>query len=759
MSLLAERFGRQCMACAHMAPRRLPNISTISSFQQVRVFSGTQQHLRVGGHSKTGKTQIREHSQDDGKSQFRKILKNDGPPSFKSFGGGSKGGSQGQFGGSRPAIRRGGPARGKEPWLNRPRKDVNMEEYTKQRLFKFRKDFKLFWQEELSGNFKYEEALDWLDLYEGKVMVQNFSQPESDAFPDAQDGDQVPDPLELKRAQSVGEEVFDSLLREGFRIFALGEGKMPIAELQKELTDLQYPHEWYPETRTMQRTWILHVGPTNSGKTYQALKRLEACESGVYAGPLRLLAHEIYEKFNAKGISCNLITGEEQRLEHAVAKVTSSTVEMVDMNRVVEVAVLDEIQMIGDKFRGWAWTQALLGVRAKEVHMCGEERTVDIIKNLAALTGDKLIINRYNRLGPLNTATESLGGDWKSITKGDCVVTFSRKDIFAIKKTIEETTGTRCAVVYGGLPPETRSQQAKLFNDQSNEYDVLVASDAVGMGLNLSIQRVIFETLTKYDGESVKPLEIPHIKQIGGRAGRYRVAPSIPAPGKAVPIPEVVPAVGVLPAAPNPGVVTTFEKADLKLLTAAMKADVPPIKTAGVHPPDRIIEKFAKTFPPRKPFSAVLEELVKRAKVNKDLFHLCSVDDLMHAAGVVEATKGLTVAERITIAQAPLPKRDATVKQNLIAYSKLIAESRSGGILDVEDMQLQVLDEYLAQKEMDAEAAAEHARKASKKQLEEIRGEVTAAKDGVIEILPRLESLHKSTMLWLWLSYVFPSTP
>ena len=195
----------------------------------------------------------------------------------------------------------------------------------------------------------------------------------------------------------------------------------------------------------------------------------------------------------------------------------------------------------------------------------------------------------------------------------------------------------------------------------------------------------------------------------------------------------------------------------MKLLTAAMKADVPPIRTAGVHPPDRIIEKFAKTFPPRKPFSSVLEELVKRAKVNKDLFHLCSVDDLMHAAGVVEATKGLTVAERITIAQAPLPKRDATVKQNLIAYSKLIAESRSGGILDVEDMQLQVLDEYLAQKEMDAETAVENARNASKKQLEEIRGEFNAAKDGVIEILPRLESLHKSTMLWLWLSYVIPS--
>lgn len=295
----------------------------------------------------------------------------------------------------------------------------------------------------------------------------------------------IPTPAELYRAFRVGVEVFDTLLEDNYRSYALREKDSPIVEMQRELTDLRHPHEWYPEARSMQRTWIMHVGPTNSGKTYRALKRLEECGSGIFAGPLRLLAHEIYERFNAKGIKCNLVTGEEQRIEHVNAKITSSTVEMVDLNKEVDVAVLDEIQMIGDKFRGWAWTQALLAVRAKEIHMCGEERTVDLIENLAALTGDKLIINKYERLGPLQTANASLGGDWNGIEKGDCVVAFSRKDIFAIKKTIEEVTGKRCAVVYGGLPPETRSHQAKLFNEKNNEYDVLVASDAVGMGLNL----------------------------------------------------------------------------------------------------------------------------------------------------------------------------------------------------------------------------------------------------------------------------------
>ena len=371
---------------------------------------------------------------------------------------------------------------------------MDIESYAESRLNFLKKNLRQYWERELKElEFTYADANREFKLFVDRVLSQDFEALPSGPIDDEPNNfvlkeTAIPTPLELKRAQNVGEEVFDSLLAERYRVFALREKPAPIAEMQLNLADLRHPHEWYPETRSMQRTWIMHVGPTNSGKTYQALKRLEECTSGIYAGPLRLLAHEIYDRFNAKGICCNLITGEEQRLEHPQAKITSSTVEMVDITKEVDVAVLDEIQMIGDKYRGWAWTQALLAVRAKEVHMCGEERTVELVKNLAALTGDKLVVHRYNRLGPLQTADASLEGQWDSIQKGDCVVTFSRKDIFAIKKTIEEKTGKRCAVVYGGLPPETRSYQAKLFNDQSNDYDVLVASDAVGMGLNLSGQ-------------------------------------------------------------------------------------------------------------------------------------------------------------------------------------------------------------------------------------------------------------------------------
>lgn len=252
--------------------------------------------------------------------------------------------------------------------------------------------------------------------------------------------------------------------------------------------DFRFPQEWYPSTRMMQRTWHLHIGPTNSGKTYHALKRLEGANSGIYAGPLRLLAHEVYERLNAKGIPCDLMTGDDVRITgedgHRAPK-TSSTVEMVNTTTPVEVCVLDEIQMIGDEERGWAWTEALLGVRAQEVHMCGEERTASLIKALAESTGDKLIIHRYTRLGPLKVQDDSLNGDLSQIQTGDCVVAFSRKKIFALKKSIEQETGKRCAIIYGSLPPETRSAQAALFNEHGNEYEVLVASDAIGMGLNL----------------------------------------------------------------------------------------------------------------------------------------------------------------------------------------------------------------------------------------------------------------------------------
>lgn len=255
---------------------------------------------------------------------------------------------------------------------------------------------------------------------------------------------------------------------------------------QKKLVDLRFPANWYPATREMQRSIHLHVGPTNSGKTYHALKRLEKAKTGIYAGPLRLLAHEVYSRLNAQGISCHLVTGDERIIKEEVSTAMAScTVEMVPLNHEVDVAIIDEIQMIGNQERGWAWSQSLFGVKAKELHLCGETRTVPLIRELATLMGDKLEIHHYERLSPLETMPSSLKGSYNNIKKGDCMVVFSKKKIQLTKIIIEKTTKKRVAIIYGDLPPETRAQQARLFNDPDNDYDFLVATDAIGMGLNL----------------------------------------------------------------------------------------------------------------------------------------------------------------------------------------------------------------------------------------------------------------------------------
>ncbi|CUS07738.1 unnamed protein product [Tuber aestivum] len=484
----------------------------------------------------------------------------------------------------------------------------------------------------------------------------------------------------------------------------------------KKAADMRFPQEWYPMTRQFKRTWHLHVGPTNSGKTYNALKRLEEAADGIYAGPLRLLAHEIFERMNAKGIPCNLVTGDDRRIVSEAAAISSSTVEMVDLNRQVEVAVLDEIQMIGDEDRGWAWTQALLGVRAKEVHMCGEERTVDLIKNLAASVGDKCIVHNYKRLGPLEVMKNSFGGDLTKIQKGDCVVTFSRKSIFAMKKEIERVTGLRCAVIYGSLPPETRSLQARHFNDPESGYDVLVASDAVGMGLNLSIKRMIFETTIKWNGSEYEAISVPHAKQIAGRAGRYRVAVS---KHNSRADETVVP----LPPAPSVGLVTTLDEVDYQSLKYAMSVTPKPIPTAGILPTSSQIEEFASLFPPNKELSFILKEMDEAMRTAK-LFHICRVEEQIKTARLLEGIPGLRIIERLQFCMAPIG-RDLKVQEAVRSMAACVGSNKDGSFLKIPNVDLEVLD---------------------------------IDNPKTMPVLQRLESLHKTILAWLWLSWRFPAT-
>lgn len=501
---------------------------------------------------------------------------------------------------------------------------------------------------------------------------------------------------------------------------------------QKALADLRYPSEWYPATRSYSRMIHLHVGPTNSGKTYHALQALEKAESGIYAGPLRLLAHEVFTRMNAKGKACMLVTGEERRLpENAsdprLVTLASCTVEMVPINQMVDVAVIDEIQMIGSPERGWAWTQALLGVQAKELHLCGEARTVPLIQELAASTGEELIIHRYERLSPLEMAEDSLDGDLSKLRKGDCIVSFSIMGIHALRKQIERQTGKQVATVYGSLPPETRAQQARLFNEPNNDYDYLVASDAVGMGLNLAIKRIIFEASSKFDGTTTRQLAVADIKQIAGRAGRYRTAAQAT---------EVQTVSQDLAAAKgdqqisqvesnsrdNVGLVTTLEQFDLPIVSAAMITDPEPLRTAGIFPPVAILERFANYFPPGTPFSYIMTRLHELSQTHTR-FHLCGLSDQVWLADMIEPVKNLTVMDRAVIIATPASKSDSLMWQELMpALATCIAEQRSCSITDLVAMPLEILE-----------------------------AEVSPSRD----YLRDLERLHKALVAYLWLSYRF----
>ncbi|ROW16689.1 hypothetical protein VPNG_01747 [Cytospora leucostoma] len=509
-------------------------------------------------------------------------------------------------------------------------------------------------------------------------------------------------------------------------------------DCHERLADFRFPHEWFPATRTMQRTIHLHVGPTNSGKTYNALKALEESKSGIYAGPLRLLAHEVYTRFKAKGKRCALVTGEEQRIPDGdEGYFAACTVEMAPLNERVDVAVIDEIQMIGDDHRGWAWTQAVLGVQAKELHLCGEERTVPLIQALCAKTGDKVIVHQYKRLGALQPTQESLGGRFENLQKGDAIVSFSRVNLHEIKAGIEQVTGKKCAIVYGSLPPESRAQQAALFNDPNNDYDYLAASDAIGMGLNLEIKRVVFETVTKHDGTKLRTLTLPELKQIGGRAGRYRTAAQAiqagTAPTSSTEFAIQAPAPPVAESRKaQVGFVTTLDDEDMDVVSGSFNQEAEPIKTAGLFPPTFVIERFASYFPAGTPFSFMLLRLRDIARLPR-LYHMCSFRDNIEIANHIQSFP-LSVHDRCIFLTAPISLRDPGMKEVLRALAKRVALNEDGNLLDVKEINLEVLD-YTRNN----------------------------FPHGGPEYLKQLEALHKALTLYLWLSYryvgIFQSQP
>ncbi len=264
--------------------------------------------------------------------------------------------------------------------------------------------------------------------------------------------------------------------------------------------------------------YIIHVGDTNSGKTHNAVQHLKKAKNGVYLCPLRLLAWEIYEKLNAEGTQCNLLTGEEEILVDG-ATITASTIEMFDSSKHYDVVIIDECFMIGDKERGKSWTKALLEGNVNTKYVISNNECLDLIKKILDIKGSKYDIIEHKKLVPLSVEEDIISE--KQPPKNSLLVCFSRLNVLMNKK-IYSDRGYKCSVIYGNLPPAVKKQQIQIFLDGLT--DVVITTDVVGMGLNLPCDNVIFLELEKFDGEKMRELYPFEIKQIGGRAGRYKMS-------------------------------------------------------------------------------------------------------------------------------------------------------------------------------------------------------------------------------------------
>lgn len=461
---------------------------------------------------------------------------------------------------------------------------------------------------------------------------------------------------DIVHAKGHVDDLFPSFLKHAKQIYP----HIDCLEDLRKISDLRLPPNWYPQARTLNRRFVFHVGPTNSGKTYKALQRFLSAKSAVYCGPLKMLAVEVYQKANAAGVPCDLVTGEERRYAstgtatqtNTASSHVACTVEMSSVSTPYEVAIIDEIQMVRDAERGWAWTRALLGIAAEEVHLCGEKAALSLVIELLATTGEAVEVHEYERLTKLSvedSALESL----EAVRPGDCIVCFSKRDIYAVSLKLERM-GHKVATIYGTLPPATKLLQSSKFNDPADPVNVLVATDAIGMGLNLAIRRIVFYSLVKptFNSKQEKTLDVipaSQALQIAGRAGRYRTQYA------------------------EAGYVTTFRVEDLPILKEVLSSPVEEIEAAGLHPTLDQIELFSFLLP-NATLSSLLDIFVSLSQLHPHYF-MCNIESIKFLAGILEHIP-LPLRARYVFCCAPVDNKSNFVCAMFLRYARQFANAQ-----------------------------------------------------------------------------------
>ncbi len=256
------------------------------------------------------------------------------------------------------------------------------------------------------------------------------------------------------------------------------------------------------------------LGPTNTGKTYIAIERMLEFNTGIFGLPLRLLAREVYDKCVKKvgAEKVALITGEEKIIPNS-ADYFICTVESMPKDKKVDFIAIDEIQMCADRERGHIFTEKLLHARGQKLTMfLGSQVMQNIINDLIK----NVSFEKKERFSSLSYA------GYKKISRLDrrvAIIAFSIEEVYAIAELVRRQKGG-AAVIMGSLSPRTRNSQVGLY--QSGDVDYLIATDAIGMGLNMDIDEIYFSNLKKFDGKKTRRLNLIELSQIAGRAGRFK---------------------------------------------------------------------------------------------------------------------------------------------------------------------------------------------------------------------------------------------